>query len=86
MNKAAAFYRELEPSTAMIFCSAERLINERLATKASACIRSLGPAALRLVEENVACLDSCAPHCSPQNWRLGCSVGSCEAWEDEHSE
>ncbi|CAE7661215.1 unnamed protein product [Symbiodinium microadriaticum] len=47
---AAAFYRELEPSTAMIFCSAERLINERL------------------VEENVACLDSCAPHCSPQNW------------------
>ncbi|CAE7034736.1 unnamed protein product [Symbiodinium sp. CCMP2592] len=46
----AAFYRELEPSTAMIFCSAERLINERL------------------VEENVACLDSCAPHCSPQNW------------------
>eukprot|EP00439_Symbiodinium_sp_Y106_P085531 s451_g28.t2 len=46
----AAFYRELEPSTAVIFCSAERLINERL------------------VEENVACLDSCAPHCSPQNW------------------
>ncbi|CAE7676635.1 unnamed protein product [Symbiodinium pilosum] len=44
------FLRELEPSTALLFCSAERLANERL------------------VEENVACLKSCAPRCSPQTW------------------